>query len=313
MPTIDMPTQSDVGGGSKQGFGTGLPTPVLLAAVGGGIGLVVFMMRRSGTPSSSQGGSTSNTLLPNTAIMLGSLQQGILQLQGDVTQGNADLSSQLTGVGETIGTQIDVQSGQWQQAFAALNTYLGGNFDNLAASESALSTAIAGLGTQNAGLADSLTSVLNQLYGVNTGLQGLSGQITGVGQGITAGLGSLGSQITGVSGQIQDNQSGLALVAGGINSILQGQTQLQGSVNQLGQQISQIPLNQFADGTYVKAWSPSQQIYGIGIVQGGVLHKFSTWSQYIGSGGSGSLADLNNMPTIDINTYNAEGTVYTGH
>jgi len=312
MPSVDInsPNQGSSGGG-KEGFGTGIPTPILLALVGGGIGLVVFLSKKTG---SNQGtGANQNTLLPNTAIMLGSLQQGVLQLQGDVTQGNADLSSQLTGVGETIGTQIDVQSGQWQQAFAALNTYLGGNFDNLAASESALSTAIAGLGTQNAGLADSLTSVLNQLYGVNTGLQGLSGQITGVGQGITAGLGSLGSQITGVSGQIQDNQSGLALVAGGINSILQGQTQLQGSVNQLGQQISQIPLNQFADGTYVKAWSPSQQIYGIGIVQGGVLHKFSTWSQYIGSGGSGSLADLNNMPTIDINTYNAEGTVYTGH
>src|SRR5215471_17802593 len=161
MPTIDMPTQSDVGGGSKQGFGTGLPTPVLLAAVGGGIGLVVFMMRRSGTPSSSQGGSTSNTLLPNTAIMLGSLQQGILQLQGDVTQGNADLSSQLTGVGENLGSQIDAQSAATQQAFADLNGYLETSFGTLRGNEDALSSAIAGLGTQNASLAESLGQVLS--------------------------------------------------------------------------------------------------------------------------------------------------------
>jgi len=230
MPTIDMPTQSDVGGGSKQGFGTGLPTPVLLAAVGGGIGLVVFMMRRSGTPSSSQGGSTSNTLLPNTAIMLGSLQQGILQLQGDVTQGNADLSSQLTGVGENLGSQIDAQSAQTQQAFADLNTYLSSNLQNIQGSESAISQAIAGLGTQNASMADSLTAALGQLQTIGTGITTTQNQIQANQGQLTAGLGSLGQQLTGLSGQVASNSGNLVAISGGISALLNGQNAMQGQL-----------------------------------------------------------------------------------
>lgn len=168
MPAVDInsPTQSSIGGG-KSGFGTGLPTPVLLALVGGGIGLVVFLTRKTGSNSGT--GADKGTLLPNTAIMLGSLQQGILNLQGQVSMGNADLSSQLTGVGENLGTQIDGQSAMIQQSFADLNTYLGSNFTSLQSSETSLSTAIAGLGTQNAALADSMVSVLQQLKAVESG------------------------------------------------------------------------------------------------------------------------------------------------
>src|SRR5215472_11549059 len=142
MPSVDIPTPDQ--SGSKEGFGTGIPTPLLLAAIGGGIGLVVFLSRKSGTPKDSSQG----TLLPNTAIMLGSLQQGILQLQGDVTTGNADLSSQLTGVGENLSSQIDAQSAQIQQSFLGLNSYLGGALGDLTASNNSLATGIAQLGTQ---------------------------------------------------------------------------------------------------------------------------------------------------------------------
>src|SRR4029077_15588117 len=141
MPSVDInsPSQSSMGGG-KQGFGTGLPTPVLLALVGGGIGLVVFLTRKSGSNAGT--GADKGTLLPNTAIMLGSLQQGVLDLQGQVSMGNADLSSQLTGVAENLGTQIDGQSAMIQQSFADLNTYLSSNFTSLQSSETSLSTAI---------------------------------------------------------------------------------------------------------------------------------------------------------------------------
>jgi hypothetical protein len=168
MPAVDIqsPSQSSIGGG-KPGFGTGLPTPVLLALVGGGIGLVVFLSKRTGSNTGT--GADKGTLLPNTAIMLGSLQQSLLQLQGDVTMGNADLSSQLTGVGENLGTQIDGQSAMIQQSFADLNTYLSSNFTSLQSSETSLSTAIAGLGTQNAALADGMTNVLNQLHAIEQG------------------------------------------------------------------------------------------------------------------------------------------------
>ena len=183
MPSVDInsPSQSSMGGG-KSGFGTGLPTPVLLALVGGGIGLIVFLTRKSGSNSGT--GADKGTLLPNTAIMLGSLQQGVLDLQGQVSMGNADLSSQLTGVGENLGTQIDGQSAMIQQSFADLNTYLSSNFTSLQSSETSLSTAIAGLGTQNAALADSMGSVLQQLQAIEGGQAITSGQLVNLLNGI---------------------------------------------------------------------------------------------------------------------------------
>lgn len=176
MPTVDIPTPSNTAasGGGKSGlFGLGLPTPVLLALVGGGVGLVVFLRRNASSGSSQDPGGGKGTLLPNTAIMLGSLQQGVLQLQGDVTQGNADLSSQLSGVGENLSAQIDAQSAQTQQAFGDLNSYLGTNFGAIAGSEVSLSQALAGIGTQNSSLADALATALQGI----TGLQGSSASI----------------------------------------------------------------------------------------------------------------------------------------
>ena len=252
MPTIDMPNPTTPGEGSssKEGFGTGIPTPLLLALIGGGIGLVVFLNKKSGTPSDSQNG----TLLPNTAIMLGSLQQGILQLQGDVTTGNADLSSQLTGVGENLGSQIDAQSAMTQQAFSDLNGYLQTSFGTLQGNEDALSSAIAGLGTQNQSLAEGLQTALGNLYTISQQVAGVSGQVSAVYQqggiisanlssqigGITAGLTSLGQQISGVSGQIQSGQGNVAQIQAGINSILSQQNTLQSKVNSIGGQIGSL-------------------------------------------------------------------------
>lgn len=223
MPTVDMPV-SQAGSQVKPGFGTGLPTPILLAVVGGGVGLVVFLMRRSGSNTGT--GADKGTLLPNTAIMLGSLQQMLLNLQGTVTTGNADLSSQLTGVGENLGTQIDIQSGQIQQSFSDLNTYLGANFTALQSTEGSLATAIAGLGTQNAGLAESLTSVLNQLYSLNTGVanstklsQENQQAILGGIQAIQAGQNAIQAQVSTVGGQISDTWGPFMEITRGIHDI----------------------------------------------------------------------------------------------
>ena len=172
MPSVDIPTPTQGSSGGKEGFGTGIPTPLLLIAIGGGIGLIVFLTKKSGTGSGTD--PSKGTLLPNTAIMLGSLQQGVLDLQGQVSTGNADLSSQLTGVGETLGTQIDLSSAATQKAFADLSTYLGTNFQNIQASETAISTAIAGLGTQNAGLADGLTQILTNMQGLTSDVNNLN-------------------------------------------------------------------------------------------------------------------------------------------
>ena len=156
MPTVDINSPNE--SGIKKATG-GLPLPVILIGIGGGLGLLTLVLR-----SSSGGGSSKNqTLLPNTAVMLGSLQQGVLDLQGKVTMGNADLSSQLTGVGENLGAQIDTQSQAIQSSFTDLSKFLGDNFAQMQGNENALASAIAQLGTQNVGLANSLTTVLGNL------------------------------------------------------------------------------------------------------------------------------------------------------
>jgi hypothetical protein len=210
MPTIDVPTQRSSEG--KEGFGTGIPTPLLLIAIGGGIGLIVFLSRRSSATDESGEG----TLLPNTAIMLGSLQQSMLDLQGLVSTGDADLSSQLSGIGTNLGLQIDMQTGQINQGFADLSTYLQGSLGTLQGNQDALASAISGLGTQNQSLADSLAAIL----GTQTQL--------------AQNIGTIQTGMAGLQGSYTD-------VQGAINNILNVQSQ-QGSVlNQLGQAIAQLP------------------------------------------------------------------------
>jgi len=215
MPAVDIEVPKQPGE-SKEGFGTGIPTPILLMFVGGGIGLIVFLTRKAGTPSDGQKG----TLLPNTAIMLGSLQQGILDLQGKVTTGNADLSSQLTGVGENLGAEIDTQSAQLNQSFASLNTYLQGSLGTVQASENQLTQAIASLGTQNVGLAQSLTTILQNLGVLQTETQ---------------------QAVSNTAANANIATQGYQSLLGQVNQILATQTVNTSQLNQLGQQV--IPIN----------------------------------------------------------------------
>lgn len=303
MPSVDIssPNQGGTGGG-KEGFGTGIPTPILLAMVGGGIGLVVFLSRKAGTPSDgqSQGGYSigkgQQALLPNTAIMLGSLQQGVLDLQGQVSMGNADLSSQMTGLGESLSSQIDIQSANTQQAFSDLNTYLGSNFTAIQGSESALSQAIAGLGTQNAGLADSLTQVLQQLYGVNTGLTNAQNASAWYYSQLAGGLG-------GLSQQMQTAQAGINAIGAGVNGtynqLVAGQNADLAYYNALGQRITSLS-GQIAA---LPIGSTSQPSSGGG-GGGGTVHQYvvnlpgggqktvnaSSPSAAIGNAGGGTIA-----------------------
>lgn len=227
MAEVDIsgPANRGEGGGGKGGlFGLGIPTPILLALVGGGVGLIVFLTSKANSAGSNAGGSSSSgTLLPNTAIMLGSLQQGVQQIQGDVTTGNANLSTQIdqgnqnlsdlvTGVGENLSAQIDTNAAAEQQAFSDLNTYLAQNFGNVAGADVSLSTAIAGLATQNTSLADGLATTLSTV----TGIQGTDAQIlNGVNQTIntqtvtTANLNALGQAIGMTQAEIAQVESGL--------------------------------------------------------------------------------------------------------
>lgn len=230
MPSVDIPTSSNGGeAGSKQGFGTGLPTPVLLAAVGGGIGLVVFLMKKQGGSSGSVGtGPNQNTLLPNTAIMLGSLQDSLLNLQGSVTTGNADLSSQLTGVGETLGTQIDSQSAMIQKGFADMSTYMGSSLSTVQGEEDSLASAIAGLGTQNASLADSMTAAMNNLFGIESQLTQANNAIEAVGAGTSSFLTTMNAQ------QQAAAQSQYTSLLGTIQNLTSQQNAIQSQLTALG-------------------------------------------------------------------------------
>ena len=257
MPTIDMPTQRPSTEG-KAGFGTGIPTPILLALVGGGIGLIVFLSRKSSATDESQEG----TLLPNTAIMLGSLQQMVLDLQGTVSTGDADLSSQLSGVGTNLGLQLDVQTGQINKGFADLSTYLQGSLGTLQGSQDALASAIAGLGTQNVGLAQSLSKILADLNQVQGGIAGIQGSV--------------------------------GTVQGGVNNILAGQNQTNSMLGQLGQNLtSQIPT-----ATTTQDWSVfngtkffSSDGTGYTVI-GGKLYGMDQWDDWSASGAK-SLGWLN--------------------
>jgi hypothetical protein len=216
----------------------------------------------------ADGSGDKGTLLPNTAIMLGSLQQGILNLQGQVSMGDADLSSQLTGVGENLSSQIDTQSAQWQNAFADLNTYLGSNFTSIMSSQESLATAISALNTQNVGLADSLTHIMADLYTANTGIAATQTEMATMNAGITAGLTSLGQTLVTQGNQIQDNNNNLVSVMAGINALAAGQTVTQSQIGAIGRflgwQFYQIP-NRYA--AYIPGQEPgSGNTAGVSVI-----------------------------------------------
>jgi hypothetical protein len=261
MPAIDISSPNQQA--KKEGFGTGIPTPLLLIAVGGGIGLIVFLTKRTGAGGEEEDG----TLLPNTAIMLGSLQQGVLELMGKVTTGDADLSNQMSGMGENLGLMIDTQSGQIQGGFADLNTYLNGAFGTIQGDQDALASAIATLGTQNVGLAQSLTTVLGHLLGIGQGIQNVQGQVSGI-------------------------QSG-------VNNILNGQSQITSGIGALGNQISQIPLKQ-AGNTFAFDWGmlEGKKIFSIPdqgwyTVQSGKVIGVSFWDTVPNAPFSDAVSQIN--------------------
>jgi hypothetical protein len=97
-----------VGGG---GGIEGMSLPVKLGLIGGGLGLAFFLWRKVSSPGGVENSSSDNTFgIPNTAIMLGSMQQQLLDLKGEVGSGNATLGEMVTGGFENMGAQIDAQT-----------------------------------------------------------------------------------------------------------------------------------------------------------------------------------------------------------
>lgn len=270
MAEVDIPTPGQPSVGGSKGFlGTGLPMWAVLGGIGALAGLAVFLYRNAaGTSSGSSNTSSSSlsgsTLLPNTAIMLGSLQQGVQQLQGSVDAGNADLSSQLTGVGENLSATMDTNAANTQQAFSDLSTYLGTNFQNISNSETTLSGAIASLGTQNAGLADSLTQTLtnlqsmagteqNILGSVNNALANQNSQqldLNALGQELTG----LGQQQAAIATQIGQQMVSLNTNLGGSIGTTKGELGALATTLGVGSQVQQYLV---AHGDYTMGGGPT--------------------------------------------------------
>jgi hypothetical protein len=100
-----------------------------IAVIGGGAGLMIFLYNRQ----KAGGGSTSDSSfgLPNTAIMLGSLQQGQLDLKGQVGSGVNDLSNQMASDTSQIQDNITGSTETLGQTLSMMSTSLNSSFSNL--------------------------------------------------------------------------------------------------------------------------------------------------------------------------------------
>jgi len=281
MPSVDISSPNQQGAG-KEGFGTGLPTPILLALVGGGIGLVVFLSRRTGSNAGT--GADKGTLLPNTAIMLGSLQQDLLNLRGDVTTGNADLSSQLTGVGENLGSQIDSQSGMIQQSFADLSTYLQGSLGTIQGEEDALSTAIAGLGSQNTSLAQSMTTQMQHLFSMETQLSQVAGGLQGLSSGTSSGFSTTLSYINDIMSQQNAIQSQLTALGVQIKPVTSPQVYALAPLNRQATEVQQNYAKTYANKGYDYQNSAFLSDYSTNPYHGGYIDAHGSWQPLVMAG-----------------------------
>jgi hypothetical protein len=102
----------------------------------------VFLVNKNKTAGNTDSSTSDNNFgLPNTAIMLGSLQQEFLDLKGTVGSGDANLSDMVSGGFENIGAQLDAQTAAIQSGFGTLQ-------DNLIANQNSNTSTI--IDNQNA-------------------------------------------------------------------------------------------------------------------------------------------------------------------
>lgn len=131
-----MAVIASVDGGNGSSLAN-LPTPVKLAMIGGGLGLGFLVLQR--VRGGGGGDSTEpQQLLPNTAIMLGSLQQTMLETMGLVGKTGADLSLQISGSEDSLSAQMNALTSQTQEGLSLLQGALVSNSD---ANRSAIQTA----------------------------------------------------------------------------------------------------------------------------------------------------------------------------
>lgn len=210
------------------GGGTGienLPGVVKIGLIGGGLGLAFFLWKRAssgGGGSSTSGGQndplTTSYGLPNTAVMLGSLQQEMLDLKGQQGADTAALANQASGYYSNLS---DLVSGGF------LN--MGSMFDSQTAAIQGgltdLQTAV--INNQNA----NTQSILNSLSARSDLLQQLIQTSSGAEQAAFASFAD--STAKGLGAIATQQNAELAAIGALGTNVTQGQAQIIGQIQGL--------------------------------------------------------------------------------
>lgn len=279
------------GGDPIAGTWSNLPGLVKIGLIGGGLGLALFLYKRGiaggGGSSTNQPTSQSGQLvdstygLPNTAVMLGSLQQEMLNLSGQQGADTANLSDLISGGFENVGSLFDAQTSAIQGGLTDLQNNVINNQN-----------------TNTQSILDSLSArsdLLQQLIQTSSGAEQAAFQ--SFADSTAKGLGAIASQ---------QNAELAAIGALGNNvstqqaSIISQITSLQNTTTGLVSQVSGLSQrSNLAVGQYFKWYNPQTQNWGIGVVNSaGQLTGFSTWTGYLNSGGSPDTNVINAYPTI---------------
>lgn len=277
MPqTATLPTSGDGGGGISS-----LPTPVKIGLVGGGLGLAFLLIRKMGSGGGNVDSSTSdNTFgIPNTAIMLGSLQQGLLDLKGQVGSGDAQLGDMVTGGFENMGAQIDAQT-------AAIQSGLGTLQDSIITNQNSNTSTILGALQQRT---DALGKLISDSSAAQIAVQNSFKQsmvqgidaITAQHNAELAAIGALGTnvsnsqsalmnqlqqmdqQMTGIGGQVAGISSSIATQQGLLNQI-QSSVQFATANAQAGMGAKNSTLASAFDGKLVLSNTDQNYYYATG-------------------------------------------------
>lgn len=216
-----MPQQATLptgGSGATGGF-ENLPTPVKIGLIGGGLGLAFFLWKRasSGGGSSGQpsGQDATSYGIPNTAVMLGSLQQEMMDLKGEYGANTVDIETLLTGGFQNVGSMIDAQTGTFQGALSDLQKNVidnqNANTQNILDSLSARSDLLQQLiqtssGAEQAAFQSFADSTAHGLNAITAQQNAEMAAIGALGQNISTGQADLISRIQ----TLQDTTTGLS-------------------------------------------------------------------------------------------------------
>jgi hypothetical protein len=217
-----------------------------IGVIGGGVGLAVFLYKRQSSGGGGGGSNNASYGLPNTAIMLGSLQQGQLDIKGQIGSSAADLSNQMAsdtsqitdtiiGGNETLGQMFDMLSASLGQSFSNLQSNLidnnTSNTNTIIAAVGAGSAAVlSDLDKSNGLLAQLIQGNTNAINAVGASIQDSISKgfdaVTANQNATAAAIGALGSNVTAGQKNIIDQITGLqtsdANIMGAIGGIKTG-------------------------------------------------------------------------------------------